>query len=534
MGPLSWRTKLVAGLTALVVGPLVLLRALGIADNRALLLALLLSPAVIVIVLRLTGPVHELSVIAWRLKSGDLAARPAVKLEQPWQQVAASLLHLAEQLHTVSTDLERQVAERTAELARKASQLRALGQVGHQVAAVLEPKQLLHFVVRLVRGTFGYDVVAVIQRTKGHFIVSACAAKGSTEPPTGRLFRPDDPHIAAVARFFHCESRTQDTDRQVGGAEEVFDAGPIPLVDSIKAKSELLTPVELAARVLGVMVVQRTSGEPFDDDDVFTVKTIAGQVAVALENARLFDTERQLRQMAITEERHRMSREIHDTLAQGFMGILMHLRAMRVVDDETKAKEHRAAAETLAQQSLDEARRSVWNLRPARLHGQGLSDALRDEVKRLESQASLTAVLQLPKDVKTVDNLPGDHAATLLRIAQEALHNVAKHAQATNVFVTVYADDEKAMLQVKDDGIGFALHRSETEDAGPKNEATAEVDASKRERKGEHPRTRRPTYGVVGMHERARRLGGTVQIDSSPGQGTTVRVHLPLRKEAVQ
>lgn len=516
MGPMSWRTKAGVLLAAVVVGPVLLLWLLGFADDRALWVALLLIPVVAALTARLTMPLHELTMTARRLRDGDFAARPGARLEHPWQRVAETMIDLAEQLDTVSTDLERQVQTRTAELDRKASQLRALGQLGQQVAAVLEPSELLHFVVRLVRGTFGYDLVAVIQEREAHLIVSACAARGIAEPPVGRAFRIDDQAVATLTRLLNMEKQGRtgrDDDRERNepdptSAPHTITHPTTPLAANLAVQTELIMPIRLAERTLGLMIVQSLLPDAFDDDDVFAVKTIAGQVAVALENARLFDAERRLRELAITEERNRMSREIHDTLAQGFMGILMHLRALRGINDVEAAHEHRLAAETLAQESLDEARRSVWNLRPARLHGQGLAAALQDELQRLERQAPLTTELHLPGDRRVIDELPPDCSAALLRIAQEALHNVAKHARAGRVRVTLHVVDGAAELLVEDDGIGLISAESGTSDS-----------------------TRRRTFGMLGMRERAQRFGGSVAIESAPGAGTTVHVHLPVRKE---
>lgn len=516
MGPMSWRTKTAIAAAALVAAPIIALRLLGLADGRSLWLLLLFIPVGALIAFAFTTPLHELTLIARRLQKGELTARSEISFPAPWDGVADTMGELAEHLDLVSKNLERQVSERTAELNRKAVQLRALGQVGQQVAAVLEPGELLHFVVRLVRGTFGYDVVAVVQQREGHLIVSACAARGVSEPPVGRLFHPDDDTMRPVARLLQHEADATDS----GWTEHP----PSPLIDELRPRAELLMPIRVGERTLGVMVVQRMIAEPFDDDDVFTVKTIAGQVAVALENARLFDAERRLRELAITEERNRMSREIHDTLAQGFMGILMHLRALHRIGDVKEAAEHRHAAESLAQQSLDEARRSVWNLRPARLHGQTLTEALQDELKRLEGQTGAETTLDVPANRSTIDTLPVDHATALLRITQEALHNVAKHARATNVSVSLHLDGRAVLLRIEDDGLGF-----DAADVAPYNTAAAANHAAPHAPATADARREAPrSFGMLGMQERAHQLGGTAIFDSAPGDGTKVRVRLPL------
>lgn len=538
--------KVYAIITAAVAVPALLFRFTKAADRPLLWSAPFLIVALIWLRRTFVQPLDELNAVASRLRRGELEARPEGRLGEPWQETADALTELAERVDTVTTNLEAQVDARTAQLNHKASQLRALGQVGQQVAAVLEPQQLLHFVVRLVRGTFGYDLVAVVQQREGHFIVSACAARGMSDPPVGKLFRPTDPAVQRLVNSWqdggtepdpgstHNIDPNANADRKENasaeaGAQVEAEVGPeagvhagadpqsttIPIATEIDARAELVVPIRLGERTLGAMVVQRLHPDPFSDDDAFTVKTIAGQVAVALENARLFDTERRLRQLAITEERNRMAREIHDTLAQGFMGILMHLRALRGTKDAVAADKHRTEAESLAQQSLDEARRSVWNLRPARLQDSTLLVALEDELHRLHRQIGVEVELTVPDNGAIADDLSPDHAAALLRIAQEALHNIAKHAKAQRVGLTFRGTQEFVELLVEDDGVGFTSSPS------------AESDGV-----GFSPPPPGQTFGMLGMTERAQRLGGSVTFDSIPGSGTTVHVRLPLTRNA--
>jgi signal transduction histidine kinase len=258
-------------------------------------------------------------------------------------------------------------------------------------------------------------------------------------------------------------------------------------VGNLQPRAELAVPVRLGDRLLGMLVVQSIREGSFDAEDLFTVRTIAGQVAVALENARLFAAERQLRDLAVTEERNRMAREIHDTLAQGFMGIIMQLRAMHGAGDADTARFHHEQAEALAQESLQEARRSVWNLRPLRLEGKGLAGALAAEVEGVERRSGLRATLSTEGDT---DRLPPPVEAALLRIAQEALHNTVKHADAE--------------LSVTDDGVGFAVPG------------------------GSGATTSGGGFGLGGMAERAGLLGGHLRAESVPGAGCRIIAQMPL------
>lgn len=535
-----WRATFIGIIITVGVTPVLLLRAFDIADARAWWLLLPVTVGAAFIGHRLIRPLTQLRRAAMRLRRGELEARPETRLHEPWQPIADELFDLADRLQEVTEHLEAQVHERTAELEHKANQLRALGSVGQQVAAVLEPGELLHFVVRLVRGTFGYDLVAVVQQREGHLIVSACAAHKLDDPPVGKILREDEPTTQRLWRVLADDAGEADT------ADD-----PVPVAAAIPVRSELVVPIRLAERTVGLFIVQSTQSDTFDGDDTFTVKTIAGQVAVALENARLFDTERRLRSLAVTEERNRFAREIHDTLAQGFMGILMHLRAMHGESDGDAADVHRRQAESLAQQSLDEARRSVWNLRPAGLDDDTLSAALERTLDRLQHQTKAQIEFDTPGDRAAMDELPPRHAAALLRIAQEALHNVAKHARASHVNMRLHVTKGEVELSVRDDGIGFksetcggAVHAEDVSDtAAPGPGATSPSESPVGSDDGEHdglspkpgfesdivlPSASRPSFGILGMKERAQKLGGTLHIESTPCEGTTVRVSLPL------
>jgi hypothetical protein len=152
----------------------------------------------------------------------------------------------------------------------------------------------------------------------------------------------------------------------------------------------------------------------------------AQQGAVAIENARFHE---QGRILAVSEERNRMAREIHDTLAQGFTGIILQLQVAESLLDgeEPAARERLTRAQELARSSLREARRSVWNLRPSSLQGRSLAEALRDHLAEWRDHTGIEAVLHVEGAARP---LAPETEETLLRVAQEALNNTYKHAGA--------------------------------------------------------------------------------------------------------
>jgi len=203
----------------------------------------------------------------------------------------------------------------------------------------------------------------------------------------------------------------------------------------------------------------------------------------------------------VLEERARLAREIHDTLAQGFVGISSQLDAvaMCLPDETSPARKYLDMARRMARHSLTEARRSVMDLRASMLEDQDLASALQLGT-RLWTAGS-------PVDV-TVDvtgsssPLPEEMEQHLLRIAQEAVTNVLKHANAHRIGIKLHMEAPKLYLRIVDDGRGFE---------------PADVFSSL----GGH-------FGLIGMRERAERLGGELSLRSHPGEGTEVEVRVPL------
>ena len=182
--------------------------------------------------------------------------------------------------------------------------------------------------------------------------------------------------------------------------------------------------------------VEASERDAFDERDLFTLRTLADQLAVAIENARLFE---QSGELAVLEERTRMAREMHDTLAQGFTGIVLQLEAAEQAAEQAaegdpaaleELHEHLDRAKTLARESLQEARRSVWDLLPRALEEQSLDSALAAEVGEFDRVGRERASFEVRGRSR---ELPAAVQAALLRISQESLTNVRRHAAATRV-----------------------------------------------------------------------------------------------------
>lgn len=198
------------------------------------------------------------------------------------------------------------------------------------------------------------------------------------------------------------------------------------------------------------------------------------------------------RDAGVLDERRRMAREIHDTLAQGLTGIVSQLRAAETAGDDWRG--HVAAATALARESLTEARRSVHALRPEPLRSARLEDALAGVAARWSALHGIPLRLAVTGDPRPIRPEAED---ALLRIAQEALANVARHARASEVGLTLSYLDGEAAVDVRDNGGGF------------------------------HTGRRSGGFGLTGMRQRVESLSGTLAVESEPGHGTGVSARVP-------
>lgn len=195
-------------------------------------------------------------------------------------------------------------------------------------------------------------------------------------------------------------------------------------------------------------------------------------------------------------ERNRVARDIHDTLAQGFTGVIMQLEAAKgatVQGNSEEVFERISRAGDLARSSLGEARRSVRALRPRLLRDGKLSLAMDDLLKRMADCTGLNAEFKMEGDERLI---PAEYEEDLLRISQESLTNTIKHANARNFSATLSIDPDSIQLQLVDDGKGF--------------DTLADQDG----------------FGLIGMKERADRINGQFIIRSKPNVGTEILVVL--------
>lgn len=254
-------------------------------------------------------------------------------------------------------------------------------------------------------------------------------------------------------------------------------------------------PLYFQNKPLGIMNVTGPEWRKLTPDELRLLSTIAYQVGIAIERARLAENATRL---ARAEERTRLAREIHDTLAQGLTAIALNIEsAMHRLDkNPDQARERLEQALATARENLEEARRSVLDLRSAaRLEGKPLAEALAGLGRSFTSDTGIPVTVQ----TKGVDGLALRTESELYRIAQEALTNVRKHARAHRVQIGLRRRGPRLTLSVTDDGVGFSGRASPTD-----------------------------SHGLIGMRERAKLLGGRLQVSSRPGEGTRIVARVPV------
>jgi signal transduction histidine kinase len=207
------------------------------------------------------------------------------------------------------------------------------------------------------------------------------------------------------------------------------------------------------------------------------------------------------RRAGVLAERERLARDIHDTLTQGFASIIMLLEAATTsLPRGTSGRQYAERALQTARENLVESRRMVWAMRPAALADASLPQALQKLTAELAEDTGIEAETKM---IGTPVRLDVDEETAILRIAQEAVSNARRHAEATRVTVTLSHMDGAVVLDVHDDGVGFTPDESRADGAGLRT-----------------------------MTERAEALGGTLTVETNPGEGTAVAFELPVRESA--
>jgi signal transduction histidine kinase len=261
-------------------------------------------------------------------------------------------------------------------------------------------------------------------------------------------------------------------------------------------RSFLGVPIVAAEEVIGAFyLTEKQSAPTFDEHDQALIELLAAHAAIAITNARLNDRSREL---SILSERNRLALELHDAVSQKLFSLVLSAETVAglLEKDPAAARAQVARLGELAREALGELRALILGLRPPELERDGVAGALRKEIEMLERIHGVRVELRAGGGG---NGLP-ERDLGVLRIAHEAIHNALRHADASKITVQLHQDDGHLRLEVADDGSGF--------------------DPGRRELRSKH-------LGLTSMEERARELGGHLEIRSAPGSGTTVALEVP-------
>lgn len=386
-----------------------------------------------------------------------------------------------------------------AELQKQVRSLSALNRVGHTVSQSLVINDVLDNAMNAVLEVMPADACWIyLQRETESFL----RLRAQSGLPGEVAERVRDRHVR----------HNQGVMGQVAASGEAIlleaaDLNPEdwpddPVISETRWQSLAAAPLLAKEKLIGVLGIGTYASRAFTETEVELLQAIGDQMAIAVVNARLY---RLSGELATLEERNRVAREIHDTLAQGFTGILVQLQAAERLSlkNPTAALQNLQEARELARESLQEARRSVLNLRPTTLENHTLDEAIAMQASQFEAKTGIKTHFVVEGYPSALDPRVEKN---LYRITQEALANVNQHAEASRVSVTLAFQEDSVNLTITDNGKGLngqLDHLSEL--AGSKN----------------------GHFGLLGIKERARIVNGTAYIESPETGGTIIRVVIP-------
>jgi signal transduction histidine kinase len=332
------------------------------------------------------------------------------------------------------------------------------------------------------------------------------------------LIQPENDILRLVAYRNQNEAYLQHFGKGVKVGEQltgaVAQSGEVIFVDDVDAdprvsgeirnlfgiNTYLGIPLTGSGKVVGVLNLTGEEQRTFNESDLELYRAIGSQVGIAVENAQLYA---QAQLVAALEERNRLARDLHDSVTQTLFSITLTAESARamLVKKPERVEPQLERLQNLARGALAEMRALIFQLRPAALEEQGLVSALVKHIELVRSKENQN----INFSVEGERRLSNEHEQALYRITQEALNNVVKHAQATEVNVKLTITDEAAYLTITDNGVGF--------------DTTAVSRRTPQEQK---------SLGMTSMQERAVLAGGNISINSNPGGGTTISVILPL------
>jgi signal transduction histidine kinase len=386
---------------------------------------------------------------------------------------------------------DRQASE---QLAR--GQLEVLTRTLDAVAMDSAPDRVIEHVLRTITEHLGAHSISILLRDETGTVSFECAYEG------GRLVTKTDPALAGIDQRLPGDTRWPWIRVASTGRIEVMPdirvMDPFPFRDrmiGLGIVTAVILPMMVGGRVGGLMGLRFPERRDFTTEQLDLAQALVNQATLVMELRRLSD---QSLASALADERNRMARDVHDSLAQGFTGVIVQLEAATdaaATGLPAEAHAHIKKAVRLAREGLQEARRSVRALRPKELENRALPEAIAALVRKVTEGTAVRSQFVVNGARR---ELPLEWDANLLRIAQEVAANMLRHSRARRFEVEMTFGAAELRLDLLDDGEGF------------------------------DPSAKRDGFGLLGIGERVEGMGGSLAIQSARGRGTTVSITLPL------
>ena len=418
----------------------------------------------------------------------------------PESLLSMRMAEMMEQKATGEVDELRAALEAANDHARERDrELEALMRVSANLTAQLDLQPLLHLIIEEVQNIADYGRASIYLAEGEALLLLASRSRREeiSAPPTsysmaatdmGPLWQRVSQRQPVIIDDMHTDVEFVGPLRAVLGEERFQSA-----VRNVH--SQLVVPLTVKERVIGMITLTHEQAAFYTQHHADLLSAIGIQAAIAIENARLFE---QAQELAATNERQRLARELHDSVSQALYGIVLGARTARTLmdTDPERAIEPLEYVLSLASAGQAEMRALLFELRPESLEMEGLVVALEKQIAATAARYAIT----IASDLGSEPDLSLAEKEVFYRISQEALHNIVKHAHAENATVRLAEAGGALMLEVADDGIGFDTSLG-------------------------HP----GHMGLISMSERATSVGGLLMVDSTPGEGAVVKLRLPMK-----
>lgn len=381
-----------------------------------------------------------------------------------------------------------------ADTRRREQRAKSLHNLGMKISSTLSPAGVLEYAADAFRELMDADIglVGLVDIEREEMIIEAISGRRTKSLPSFQAVSMDRSPWKELAAGQPTEYHDRDCDQPILYQNEFIKTEGV--------RSFLVVPLMRGSALLGLVVLMYRKPRHFSSSDIDSVSPLTHQVVLSIENAQLY---RQLHHMATLEERDRLARELHDNLSQ----TLGYLKIKASITDDLlgggnaeKAKESLGQLKKVSERLYTDVREQIFNLRTDVGVQRGFFDALQGYLSDYRTYYGLHVDLAVENE--SLKDISPDISCQLLRIIQEALANVRKHAEASKVLVYCEQDDDQICVRVEDDGRGFHLSHVV-------------------EHKQEH-------YGLQIMKERAESVNGSLVINAAPQKGTQVVVCAPL------